>query len=71
MSVGRYIMRGRVFQGRVFAPWALAGAEPVLSTPPMHGVAVGYRNRTHAQDSRSRMVSSEFRSRTTEGQVWR
>ena len=71
MSTGRWIMRGRVFQPRAFAGWALAGAEPVLSTPPMHGVALGYRNRTHAQDSRSRMVSSEFRSRTTEGQVWR
>ena len=26
MSVGRWIMRGRVFQGRVFAPWALANS---------------------------------------------
>ena len=25
MSVGRFTMRGRVFQGRVFAPFALAG----------------------------------------------
>ena len=30
MSVGRLIMRGRVFQPRVFAPWALAnGGVPV------------------------------------------
>ena len=71
MSVGRWIMRGRVFQGRVFAGWVLAGAEPVLSTPPMHGVAVGYRNRTHAQDIRSRMAAVAFRSRTTEGRAWR
>ena len=26
MSVGRYIMRGRVFQPRVFAAWALANS---------------------------------------------
>lgn len=26
MSVGRYIMRPRVFQGRAFAGWALANA---------------------------------------------
>ena len=71
MSDGRLIMRGRVFQPRAFAGWALAGAQSVVATPPMHGVAVGYRSRTHTQDGRSRMVSSEFRSRTTEGQVWR
>ena len=30
MSTGRLIMRGRVFQPRVFAPWALAnGGVPV------------------------------------------
>lgn len=26
MSVGRYIMRGRVFQGRLLAGWALANS---------------------------------------------
>jgi hypothetical protein len=26
MSVGRFAMRGRVFQGRAFAPWALANS---------------------------------------------
>jgi hypothetical protein len=30
MSVGRYIMRPRVFQGRVFAAWALANAGAVV-----------------------------------------
>ena len=30
MSVGRWIMRGRMFQGRVLAPWALEnGGVPV------------------------------------------
>ena len=30
MSVGRFTMRGRVFQGRVFAPFALAGGGVVV-----------------------------------------
>jgi hypothetical protein len=33
MNVGRYIMRPRVFQGRVFAGWALAGAGAPPSAP--------------------------------------
>lgn len=32
MSVGRFTMRGRVFQGRVFAPFALAGGAVVPAT---------------------------------------
>ena len=32
MSVGRYIMRGRVFQPRVFAPWALANGGQTTPT---------------------------------------
>ena len=30
MSVGRYIMRGRVFQSRAFAGWALANSGAVV-----------------------------------------
>lgn len=40
MSVGRYIMRGRVFQGRAFMPRALAnsgeGVEPVAIETARH-----------------------------------
>lgn len=38
MSVGRYVMRGRVFQGRAFAPLALAnsGVEPVADETARH-----------------------------------
>ncbi len=32
MSVGRWIMRGRVFQPRVFAGWALANSGVVPAT---------------------------------------
>jgi hypothetical protein len=31
MSSGRYIMRPRVFQGRVFATWALANSGAVVT----------------------------------------
>jgi hypothetical protein len=31
MSVGRYIMRPRVFQGRAFAGWALANSGAVVT----------------------------------------
>jgi len=31
MSVGRFTMRGRVFQGRVFAPFVLAGGGAVAT----------------------------------------
>lgn len=38
MSTGRFIMRGRVFQGRVFAPFVLAGggAVPVAYETQRH-----------------------------------
>ena len=38
MSTGRFAMRGRVFQGRVFAPFVLAGGA---------GVAVAYETQRH------------------------
>jgi len=37
MSAGRWIMRGRVFQGRAFAPWALANGGAIVITPPAVG----------------------------------
>ena len=37
MSVGRLIMRGRVFQSRAFAGWALANAGAVVIQPPNAG----------------------------------
>ena len=72
MSVGRLIMRGRVFQSRVFATWALASNAPApVAADPRDGVAIGFRNRTHTQDGRSRLAVVAFRSRTTEGRAWR
>jgi len=37
MSVGRWIMRGRVFQPRVFAGWALANGGAIVIQPPNAG----------------------------------
>jgi len=64
MSSGRYVMRGRVFQGRAFATWALAnsGVAPVYQ--PAAGVAAGYRSRTAQTECRARTLQAEFRSRT-------
>jgi hypothetical protein len=64
MSSGRYVMRGRVFQGRAFAGWDLAnsGVAPVYQ--PAAGVAAGYRSRTFQADCRARTMQAGFRSRT-------
>ena len=37
MSTGRLIMRGRVFQSRVFAGWVLANGGAVVIQPPNAG----------------------------------
>ena len=72
MSIGRLMMRGRVFHPRVFAGWALANNAPApVVADPRDGVAIGFRNRTHTQDGRSRLAAVAFRSRTTEGRAWR
>jgi hypothetical protein len=71
MSAGRYIMRPRVFQGRVFAGWALAASAAQPTLPPEDGVAVGFRSRIVQQGIRSRLVIIGDRSRTIEGRAWR
>jgi hypothetical protein len=64
-------MRPRVFQGRVFATWALAASAAQPTLPPEDGVAVGFRSRTIQQAIRSRVVIVGDRSRTIEGRAWR
>ena len=52
MSVGRYIMRPRVFQGRVFATWALAnsGAVVVVAEPTTRLSIIGTSRRRQGID---------------------
>ena len=64
MSVGRFTMRGRVFQGRVFAGRALADQGVAIVFTPAAGVALGYRSRTAQADCRARTMQAGFRSRT-------
>lgn len=72
MSIGRYVMRGRVFQPRAFAGWGLASNAPApVTADPRDGVAIGFRYRTHTQTGRGRLAVVAFRSRTTEGRAWR
>jgi hypothetical protein len=65
MTTGRYAMRGRVFQPRAFAGWALANGGTL---PPevvaADSVRVEFRSRTSTARLRSRSVATEFRSRT-------
>ena len=60
MSSGRFTMRGRVFQGRVFAPFVLSGGGAVVvSTDPK----TGWKSSVHSRSSVSRsdiaVVASE------------
>jgi hypothetical protein len=72
MSVGRFILRGWAFQGRIYAPWALGGgggAAPVL--PPEHGVAVEHRSNVATLSVRSRVATVLHRGQIIEGGKWR
>ena len=62
MSNGRFIMRGRVFQGRVFAPFVLAGGGAV-ATDPNEGWITGSRDRLLIGHSTDRVALSGSRDR--------
>jgi hypothetical protein len=61
MSSGRFIMRGRVFQGRVFAVRVLAGAGGV--TDPNEGWITSSRDRLLICHSTDRVALSGSRDR--------
>ena len=63
MSSGRFIMRGRVFQGRVFAPFVLAGGGAVAITDPNEGWITGSRDRLLIGHSTDRVALSGSRDR--------
>ena len=63
MSSGRFIMRGRVFQGRVFAPFVLAGAGAVPITDPNEGWITSSRDRLLIGHSTDRVALSGSRDR--------
>ena len=60
MSSGRLSMRGRVVQGRVFAPFALAGA---VVTDPKDGWLTSSRDRLLISHSTDRVALSGSRDR--------
>ena len=63
MSVGRLTMRGRVFQARVFAPFALAGGGGVVVTDPNDGWLTSSRDRLLISHSTDRVALSGSRDR--------
>jgi len=63
MSSGRFIMRGRVFQGRVFAPFVLAGGGAVPITDPNEGWITSSRDRLLIGHSTDRVALSGSRDR--------
>ena len=56
MSSGRYVMRGRVFQGRAFAAWAMAnsGVTVVVANPTTRLKIVGTSRQRLAIEGTSR-----------------
>ena len=52
-------MRGRVFQGRVFAPFVLAGGAVVVSTDPKTGWKSSVHSRSLVSRSDTVVVASE------------
>ena len=62
MSSGRFIMRGRVFQGRVFAPFVLSGGG-VAITDPKEGWITSSRDRLLIGHSTDRVALSGSRDR--------
>jgi hypothetical protein len=64
MSTGRLTMRGRVFQGRVFAPFVLAGGGGAVAiTDPNEGWITGSRDRLLIGHSTDRVALSGSRDR--------
>jgi hypothetical protein len=63
MSSGRFTMRGRVFQARVFAPFVLAGGGAVVATDPNEGWITGSRDRLLIGHSTDRIALSGSRDR--------
>lgn len=63
MSSGRFTMRGRVFQGRLFAPFALAGGGVVAVTDPNDGWLTSSRDRLLITHSKDRVALSGSRDR--------
>ena len=65
MTIGRYAMRGWVFQPWTFATYALgnSGAGPV-DVSASSGIASAFRSRTATTGCRSRTGIAAFRSRT-------
>ncbi len=63
MSSGRFIMRGRVFQGRVFAPRALSGGGVVSETDPNDGWTTSSRNRLLIANDVDRLFVVDCRER--------
>ena len=72
MSVGRLIMRGRVFQPRAFAGWALANSGVIPATRYGRFVAGEvYQSNTRAGQAHQSgvMVASVYQSTITAGQI--
>ena len=63
MSSGRLTMRGRVFQARVFAPFALSGGGAVPITDPNEGWLTSSRDRLLISHSTDRVALSGSRDR--------
>jgi hypothetical protein len=60
MSVGRFTMRGRVFQARVFAPLALSGGgAAVISTDPKTGWKSAVHSRSLVSQSDMSVVAAK------------
>ena len=62
MSVGRFTMRGRVFQGLAFAPFVLSGGAVVV-TDPNDGWLTSSRDRLLISHSTDRVALSGSRDR--------
>lgn len=63
MSVGRWIMRGRVFQPRVFAGWALANGGAIVIQPPNAGWIASTQQRHWASTSQGRHWTASTQNR--------
>ena len=73
MSVGRYIMRGRVFQGRAFAGWALANGGAVVTVAEqtrrhrLIGTSAGFALLTGTSADETRLTGSSGQRYTLTG----
>ena len=69
MSVGRYIMRGRVFQPRAFAGWALANGGAIVITPPVAGWTATTQQRHWIARTQQRFFISSSQQRLWTSEV--